>query len=70
MSTLRAVCGMPLGLPASRWMLELGAFFLRTETELVIKSRRVVPGHLTASGFRFTFPLLRPALEDLNGRRA
>ena len=70
MRTLRAVCGIPLGLPARRWMLEIGAFFLRTETELVIKSRRVVPGRLTASGFRFTFPLLRTALEDLTARTA
>ena len=70
MSTLRAVCGIPLGLPAPRWMLELGAFFLRTETELVIKSRRVAPGRLTASGFQFTFPLLQTALEDLNARAA
>jgi uncharacterized protein (TIGR01777 family) len=65
MRTLRKVCGVPIGLPATRWMLEVGAFFLRTETELIIKSRRVVPGRLLAAGFEFEFPQLRGALEDL-----
>ena len=69
MRTLREVCGVPFGLPAPRWMLEAGAFFLRTETELIIKSRRVVPGRLTASGFEFRFSRLREALTDLCGRR-
>ncbi|HTR41293.1 MAG TPA: TIGR01777 family oxidoreductase [Pseudomonadales bacterium] len=69
MKTFREVCGMPIGLPAAAWMLEIGAFFLRTETELIIKSRRVVSRRLTESGFAFTFPFLRPALEDLCARR-
>ena len=56
---------MPFGLPASRWMLEIGAFFLRTETELIIKSRRVVPGRLLAAGFKFRFPQFREALINL-----
>src|ERR1043166_110987 len=43
MKTLREVCGVPFGLPATEWMLELGAIFLRTETELIIKSRRIIP---------------------------
>ncbi len=47
-------------------MLEVGAFFIRTETELIIKSRRVVPGRLLASGFKFQFPELRGALENLS----
>jgi hypothetical protein len=66
MKTLREVCGMPFGLPAAAWMLEAGALFLRTETELIIKSRRVVPGRLPASGFEFQFADLRAALTDLN----
>ncbi len=49
----------------TRWMLEIGAFFLRTETELVLKSRRVVPGRLTASGFAFDFPTWPEAARDL-----
>jgi uncharacterized protein (TIGR01777 family) len=65
MKRLREVCEMPFGLPASNWMLELGAFFLRTETELIIKSRKVIPGRLLESGFRFQFPVIRAALEDL-----
>ena len=43
MRVLRRLCSVRLGLPATRWMLEVGAVLLRTETELVIKSRRVVP---------------------------
>jgi hypothetical protein len=70
MRTLRDACGVPFGLPAARWLLELGAFVLRTETELVIKSRRVVPGRLLAAGFPFRFPDLRPAVADLAARMA
>jgi hypothetical protein len=70
MQTLRQVCGRRFGLPASRWMLEMGAFFLRTETELIIKSRRVVPGRLLRSGFEFCFPEIRGALRDLENRLA
>ena len=56
---------MPIGLPANRWMLEVGAFVLRTETELIIKSRRVVPARLIETGFQFRFPELVMAVEDL-----
>lgn len=65
MAAIRKVCQAPFGLPAPRWMLELGAFFLRTETELVIKSRRVAPGKLLASGFSFRHPHLPAAVEQL-----
>lgn len=65
MKCFREVCKMPIGLPATEWMLEIGAFFLRTETELIFKSRRVVPGRLLASGFEFRFPTFRDALVDL-----
>jgi NAD dependent epimerase/dehydratase family enzyme len=68
MRLFREVCRMPIGLPATEWMLEIGAFFLRTETELIFKSRRVVPGRLLASGFKFRFPTCRAALEDLESR--
>ena len=68
MKTFREVCGMPLGLPAAAWMLEVGAFIVRTETELLIKSRRVVPGRLADSGFEFQFPRLRQAVEYLNNK--
>jgi uncharacterized protein (TIGR01777 family) len=68
MRTLRELCGMRVGLPARLWMLEVGAFVLRTETELLIKSRRVVPGRLLVGGFEFRFPEIRGAFEDLCGR--
>ena len=68
MRALRRAWGTPVGLPATRWMLEVGAFLLRTETELVLKSRRVVPGRLLASGFDFQFPAWPAAAADLCDR--
>src|SRR5690606_20344575 len=65
MRTFRRVCSAPVGLPAPGWLLEIGAFFLRTETELMIKSRRVVPGRLLREGFCFQFPEIAPALKNL-----
>jgi uncharacterized protein len=65
MKQLQQVCGMPFGLPATRWMLEIGAFFMRTETELMLKSRRAVPGKLLTSGFEFQFPQFKQAVCDL-----
>jgi uncharacterized protein (TIGR01777 family) len=56
MRALREAWGARLGLPATRWMLELGAWAMRTETELVLKSRRVVPARLTQAGFAFDYP--------------
>ncbi len=68
MRLFRELCGVPFGLPATEWMLELGAVFLRTETGLIIKSHRVVPGWLLASGFTFRFPRFREALENVLGQ--
>jgi NAD dependent epimerase/dehydratase family enzyme len=65
MATLRAAWGASIGLPALRWMLSVGAFFLRTETELILKSRRVVPARLLQSGFEFHFPTWPEAAGDL-----
>lgn len=56
MTALRRAVGRRLSLPVPRWALELGAFFLRTETELILKSRRVVPARLLQEGFTFTHP--------------
>lgn len=53
MADLRRALGVPVGLPATRWMLELGTFAIRTETELVLKSRWVVPQRLLDAGFEF-----------------
>jgi uncharacterized protein len=65
MAAIRRAVGMPIGLPATRWMLEIGAVFLRTETELILKSRRVVPKRLTAEGFEFKFAEFAAAVADL-----
>ena len=67
MASVRELCHAPFGLPAAEWMLEVGALFLRTETELIIKSRRVVPGRLLSSGFQFQFPHLRETMTNLRG---
>ena len=60
-----AWCTQYIGIPASKWMLEIGAMVLRTETELILKSRRVVPARLLSSGFEFHFPNWRAASQDL-----
>jgi uncharacterized protein (TIGR01777 family) len=65
MRELRRACGMPVGLPASGLMLAAGAALLRTETELILKSRRVVPRRLLQSGFVFTHPHWPAAADDL-----
>ena len=65
MRLLRRASGTSVGLPASRWMLEVGAVLMRTETELILKSRRVVPARLLELGFRFTFPVWGDAARDL-----
>jgi uncharacterized protein len=69
MSALRSAAGVSFGLPATPLMLEVGAFFLRTETELVLKSRRVIPGKLLQSKFTFQFPNWAEAAQDLCNRR-
>ena len=65
MRDLRQAAGVPVGLPATRWMLELGAIPLQTETELILKSRRVIPGRLLDSGFVFDYPAWPAAATDL-----
>jgi uncharacterized protein (TIGR01777 family) len=65
MHDLRDACGAPIGLPATRWMLEIGTFLMRTESELVLKSRRVVPTRLLESAFAFQFPAWPEAAGDL-----
>lgn len=65
MRVLRSAWGMPFGLPATEWMLELGAFVLQSETELILKSRRVVPAKLLQSGFAFQFGAWPDAAKEL-----
>jgi uncharacterized protein (TIGR01777 family) len=68
MRELRSAQNMPIGLPATEWMLELGALVLRSETELILKSRRVVPKRLLDSRFIFQFPKWKEAARDLCSR--
>lgn len=68
MAAMRRAWGIGIGLPATAWMLEIGAFVLRTESELVLKSRKVVPGRLLADGFRFAHPSWPEAAAQLVAR--
>ena len=65
MAALRDAWDIPNGLPAPAFAIEIGAFFLRTESELVLKSRRVVPARLLHAGFQFEFPQWPEAADDL-----
>ncbi|MDQ7949903.1 MAG: TIGR01777 family oxidoreductase [Pedobacter sp.] len=65
MQTFRQVMEMPIGLPAPAWLLSIGAIFIKTETELVLKSRWVIPERLQAQGFNFKFPFIKEALGDI-----
>ena len=66
MKTLREAAGVSFGLPAPlKVMLEIGAIVMQTETELILKSRRVVPARLTMSGFEFNYPHWKEAAVDL-----
>ncbi|MEU4085511.1 TIGR01777 family oxidoreductase [Streptomyces aureus] len=65
MRALRGAWGVQVGLPATRMMAELGAFALRSDTELLLKSRRVVPGRLDAAGFVFAHPAWEGAAASL-----
>jgi uncharacterized protein (TIGR01777 family) len=65
MAALRAASGARIGLPATKWMAEIGAFVLRTDTELTLKSRRVVPGRLLEAGFHFDYPDWSEAAKEL-----
>jgi uncharacterized protein (TIGR01777 family) len=68
MRIIRRECGVPFGLPATRRMLEVAAFVHKTEAELIIKSRRVVPGRLLAAGFQFRFPRMEDAVREIEDR--
>lgn len=70
MHALRRVVGARVGLPAWRFMLEPAMWVLRTEPELVLKSRWVAPGVLREAGYQFAHPELEPALRDVRARRA
>lgn len=70
MRTLRQAWGVKVGLPATEWMLEIACWLMRTESELVLKSRRVVPRRLLENGFQFSYPNWQAAADELvEGRR-
>ena len=69
MRILRKAAGVPVGLPATEWMLRIGAVFMRTDVELILKSRRVVSRRLPESGFSFQFAAWNAAAADLVRRR-
>ncbi len=66
---LREAWGTKLGLPASEWMLEVGTRLMQLETELVLKSRHVVPTRLLQNGFEFQYPDWPEAAQDLCRKR-
>jgi len=68
MRMLRQSLGRRFGMPAPRWLLECGAVLIRTETELVLKSRWVLPERLLQAGYQFRYATLEAALEEIAGR--
>lgn len=65
MAQLRHAMNRKVGFPAPKWMLEIGAVFMRTETELIVKSRWVIPERLEQEGFQFTFDTIEKTLQDV-----
>ncbi|WP_019241061.1 MULTISPECIES: TIGR01777 family oxidoreductase [Bacillus] len=65
MSVLRKKMKVPIGLPSPKWMLELGAVFIKTETELVLKSRWIVPERLEREGYVFTFKTIDQTFQNI-----
>jgi uncharacterized protein len=70
MRALRKAWRVPVGLPSTAWMAEIGAFVLRSDTELLLKSRRVVPARLLEAGFEFEYADWSAAADELVGRRS
>jgi NAD dependent epimerase/dehydratase family enzyme len=65
MRAIRKAVGVSFGLPMPKWLLEFGAFLISTETELILKSRRVVPKRLLESGYQFKFEKIDEAISSL-----
>ena len=65
MRIIRKAYGIPFGLPAPQWLLEIGAKVIGTETELILKSRWVAPKRLVDAGFVFQFPRAEHAIHDI-----
>lgn len=69
MEVFRESVGMPIGVPSAKWLLEIGALAMGTETELVTKSRWVAPVRLRDGGFRWRYEEVVDAVSDLRARR-
>lgn len=65
MKTLREIINVPFGIPTNKFLLEIGSFFIRTEAELVLKSRNVIPKRLKENGFTFEYETLEKAFKNL-----
>ena len=65
MKTFRKIIGIPFGIPSPKFILEIGAFFMQTEADLILKSRNVIPKNLQDHGFVFKFNTIESALKDL-----
>lgn len=65
MDNLRKAMNRKIGLPSPKWMLEIGAFLIRTETELILKSRWVIPERLEREGYKFKINTIEKALQQI-----
>lgn len=65
MAAIRNACGIPFGIPCPAWLLEIGARIIGTQTELLLKSRWVVPNRLLAHQFKFSYPTVEHAVNDI-----
>lgn len=65
MTVIRRACGIPIGIPSPTWLLEIGARIIGTETELLLKSRWVVPKYLLDNHFEFSYPEVAHAVNDI-----
>lgn len=65
MAQMREKMNRKIGLPSPRWMLEIGAVVIRTETELILKSRWVIPEKLEKEGYQFKYPKIDEALAEI-----
>ena len=65
MEVIRKALRMPFGISHPKWLLKLGAKMIGTESELVLKSRNVIPQNLVANGFKFQYLEIESAIENL-----
>lgn len=65
MTQLRESMNIKIGLPSPKWLLEMGARFINTETELILKSRWVIPEKLMQEGFKFEYEKIETALKQI-----